>query len=346
MRERNVKMLKMGFTCASVVCILILLLSCFSETFQELKGFYLFFSLWFVAWEVLTFTVLVRHHVYAKLFYGVLSGTSLTITAIAGSYFSPDMIAVTYLVFLIFIPGLYINRPTCCITTTILSGTIFCFMVVYFKSDPTVVYIDIVNTIFCMVVGIVFNLYSINVQLENIESSVILKEQSTIDELTGLPNRRCFNRSIEDYFESCGCLSIVMMDIDFFKRYNDTYGHLMGDDCLAQVGACLRRTAQEHDVFIARYGGEEFIAIDYKNGPDTAKIIADAFVHNIAALQLANEKSDFRYVTLSAGYATYPESGAQNYMQLINFADAALYQAKSLGRNRSCKHTAPHTTQA
>lgn len=256
--ERNVKMLKLSFTFAAVINIMLFVFTFSVSILQEMKVFYGFFSIWFVVWEFLTFTILTKHHNLAKLFYAILAASALILTALAGSLYSKDMCTVTYFVFLIFIPGLYVNRPTYCIMTTVISNSIFCMMVVYFKSDPYIINIDIINAIFCGIVGIVFNFYSINMQLENIQSSIILKEQSTIDELTALPNRRCFNRKIDDYF-SCaliGEISIIMMDIDYFKIFNDTYGHLKGDECLSRVGNMLALTAKKYGVFVARYGGE------------------------------------------------------------------------------------------
>lgn len=335
LRERNVKMLKVAFTFAVAVDVILLILSYTMPLLDNMKGFYTFFTAWYILWEILTFTVLSKNQHFAKFFYGILSGSVLTMTALAGSYYSKDLCAVVFLVFLIFIPGLYVNKPTCCVTTTVLSGAIFCLMVAYFKTDPYIISVDITNTVFSVVVGIVFNLYSINIHLQNIQSSIILKEQSTTDELTALPNRRSFNKSIGDYFDACQDheLVIIMMDIDYFKKYNDTYGHLKGDECLAMVGKSLAKTAQQYGVFVARYGGEEFIVIDSEHGGKMAAEIAEAFIRNIEALHIENKGSDSQYVTLSAGYAACPGRSVDNYMQLINMADEALYQAKRSGRN-------------
>lgn len=256
-------------------------------------------------------------------------------TAIAGTLYSPNMCAVTYLVFLIFVPGLYVNRPTGCITTTVLSGVIFCFMSAYFKTDTYIISVDIINTIFSIVVGIIFNLYNINIQLENLQAAINLEKQSITDELTSLPNRRCFNINIGDYFGECkdSDMTIFMFDIDYFKKYNDEFGHLKGDECLSLIGKCLMKIAQENDIFVARYGGEEFVTVSRHNNENQVREIANAIVKNIRALGIPNPNSSFKKVTVSVGYATSKGCKAENYMQLINFADEALYMAKNQGRN-------------
>lgn len=176
-----------------------------------------------------------------------------------------------------------------------------------------------------------------NIHLKSIQSATILKEQSNVDELTTLPNRRCFNHFIEDYFASCNHqeVSIIMMDIDYFKKYNDAYGHLKGDECLKMVGRTLKMVAKKYGVFVARYGGEEFIAIDYKNGDNQIRQITDSFVKAVDCLGISNKCSSYNCITLCAGYASYKPSGAKDYMQLIAFADESLYKAKTSGRNCS-----------
>ena len=332
--QRNIKMLKVAYSFAIFINVSLFIYAYLDDFLKELGLFYGFFSNWMIIWTILLLIMIDKHPNYSKIFYFILATTALIITAVAGTYYSANMCAVMFMVFLIFIPGLYIGRPYLCLTYIIPSGILFISLVFVFKTDPQIIMIDIVNTIFSMIVSAFYSFYSIHVQLENIKASRVLSVQSTTDELTHLPNRRSFNKKIDTYFSKNEVenISIIMIDIDYFKTFNDTYGHLKGDECLSLIGEGLRRVAMKHQVFISRFGGEEFAAIVV--GDKDVEIIANDFVHTVAKLNIFNEKTPLERVTISAGYANYKMSKSKTYMELINEADEALYQAKSLGRNR------------
>lgn len=125
-----------------------------------------------------------------------------------------------------------------------------------------------------------------------------------------------------------------MMDIDHFKAYNDTKGHIAGDYCLECIGKTLRKFGETNGIFFARYGGEEFVAIDRNRGSKELEAIAQGIVDAIYVLGLPHESSDFKRITISVGYASQSDINAEDYIQLLACADEALYQAKRQGRNK------------
>jgi len=168
-----------------------------------------------------------------------------------------------------------------------------------------------------------------------------LEQLSYLDGLTGISNRRYFDtvlakewrRGMRDHFP----LSIAMIDIDYFKFYNDTYGHQSGDDCLKKVAHALKDALFRPGDFIARYGGEEFVAVLTNIGVDGAVEVASRMQHNIKRLNIPHEKSSVSdLVTVSIGLAcTVPQKGSEA-KELIHKADSCLYDAKEQGRNRIC----------
>ncbi|WP_051284103.1 GGDEF domain-containing response regulator [Desulforegula conservatrix] len=167
------------------------------------------------------------------------------------------------------------------------------------------------------------------------EANKKLKEIAFLDGLTGIPNRRHFDIA----FRSMGKqtirnqtnLSIIMIDIDHFKLYNDTYGHLQGDECLKKVGMILKSNLLRPTDFVARYGGEEFIAAlpetDLHGAEEVAKRIQAAFETE----RIPHDKGIGGIVTVSMGIAS--TDGSDGKVFIVEYADEALYTAKLSGRN-------------
>lgn len=159
------------------------------------------------------------------------------------------------------------------------------------------------------------------------------------DGLTGIASRRYFDEFIKREWKSAvrlaRTISALMVDIDFFKNYNDTYGHQQGDDCLKQIATALRNAIKRPLDIVARYGGEEFIALLPDTGKDGAVEVARAMQGNVADLKIAHESSRInKYVTISIGVAAMIPDRTKELDALIGYADKALYSAKSKGRNR------------
>jgi len=163
-----------------------------------------------------------------------------------------------------------------------------------------------------------------------------LAEMATRDQLTGLYNRRYFMEALErevaraERYEPD--LVLCMMDLDHFKRINDTYGHPAGDMVLSEIGSKLKECIRESDL-ICRYGGEEFAVILPNTQPEKARIVCERFRELVAGHKFIHNPSEF-HITLSIGIASYDRGTDQSPLEFIDAADQALYQAKSAGRNR------------
>ena len=166
----------------------------------------------------------------------------------------------------------------------------------------------------------------------------ILKRRSHLDGLTGLPNRRAFDETLAREWkrgQRLGSpLSLLLIDVDHFKNYNDHYGHLKGDDCLRQVSAALAEQGRATD-FVGRYGGEEFVALLPHTDLEGAKEVGEKFRRCVATLAIPHEASPVaERVTISLGLATALPSEEQSSASLVQAADEHLYRAKQLGRDR------------
>ncbi len=178
-------------------------------------------------------------------------------------------------------------------------------------------------------------------QLE--ESNANLARLSTIDPLTDLLNRRRFDEALDAEWRRAARtrspLSLILLDVDFFKRFNDGYGHLAGDACLRQVAGALRARSLRGTGMVARYGGEEFVALLPDTTSRGACHLAEAFRADIETLGLPHAHSEVcPVVTISLGVATAIPIPGSAAADIIAQADAALYQAKHAGRNRFAVH--------
>jgi diguanylate cyclase (GGDEF)-like protein len=167
-----------------------------------------------------------------------------------------------------------------------------------------------------------------------------LEELARIDSLTGLSNRRRLDDyltfAIKENRRQKKPLAVIMIDIDFFKNYNDYYGHSSGDRCLVQVAAKIKQTCQPNTDMVARYGGEEFVVILTNSDPAGAGLIAEAVRQGVCDLAIphaASEVSD--HVTLSIGvFSAVPVLDQHDYDWYLTASDRRLYNAKRAGRNR------------
>ncbi len=168
-----------------------------------------------------------------------------------------------------------------------------------------------------------------------------LQQLATTDALTRIANRRQFDRILMLEWRRLAReelpLSLILLDIDFFKSYNDFYGHLAGDDCLYQVAGAIASAVKRAGDLPARYGGEEFAVLLPNTEAEGANVVARTICDRLGALKLPHARSEIDpYVTLSCGIATTIPSPDQSPDSLIHSADRALYQAKSEGKNRIC----------
>lgn len=174
---------------------------------------------------------------------------------------------------------------------------------------------------------------------ELMEANAELQRLSFLDGLTGIANRRYFDEVLEKEWQrakrSHTSLALIILDVDFFKTYNDTYGHVAGDECLKKVAKILKDSTKRATDLVARYGGEEFTIIL----PDTdirgANQVGETVRINVEKLGIKHKKSLISHnVTISVGIAVVEVAWDSSPMEMVAAADQALYQAKQKGRNR------------
>jgi two-component system chemotaxis family response regulator WspR len=172
------------------------------------------------------------------------------------------------------------------------------------------------------------------------EMNVQLQRLASLDGLTGIANRRTFGERFEEEWlrarRDGSSLAIVLLDVDLFKGYNDSYGHQAGDECLKAVAHAIESSLRRPADFCARYGGEEFVMLLPQTTLEGAGVIAEAVRAKIESLQMAHDSSSIAgHVTASAGFAAVTPSRSNSADELLELADKALYLAKRSGRNRA-----------
>jgi diguanylate cyclase (GGDEF)-like protein len=178
-------------------------------------------------------------------------------------------------------------------------------------------------------------------QLE--EANQELQRLAVLDGLTQVANRRCFDQYLNSEWQRLvreqAPLSLILGDIDFFKLYNDTYGHQAGDECLKEVASAIRRAVKRSTDLVARYGGEEFAIILPYTVVEGAIRVAEQIRAEVKALAIAHVNSQAsQQISLSLGIASVVPTLESSPAMLISAADTALYQAKAAGRDRYYAH--------
>lgn len=166
-----------------------------------------------------------------------------------------------------------------------------------------------------------------------------LEELSRIDGLTHIPNRRYFD---EEYQKKCKemareqkSIALLMIDVDYFKRYNDHYGHGKGDECLIKIAGALKSSLKRPSDMVARYGGEEFIVMLQNIEYEGAKSVAESLIKAVSDLSIKHDYSSVSdHVTISLGMTFKPADEKLCKENLLKMSDDALYRAKESGRNR------------
>lgn len=171
------------------------------------------------------------------------------------------------------------------------------------------------------------------------ESNSLLRKLSSLDGLTEIYNRRAFDEFLKtEWAFACKHktpVSLLLLDIDYFKKYNDTYGHIQGDECLISVARELERFFHEKGYFAARYGGEEFAVVLPNTDAQKASQLAEDFQSTIREMKIEHANSRVsEIVTISIGVSCVKPSDPEEMKQILEFADRELNKAKQNGRNR------------
>ncbi len=204
----------------------------------------------------------------------------------------------------------------------------------------------LVGLVICvsMLVYVLMNIER-NANLKLYEANRSLQLQAATDGLTGILNRRGFDQVLQDEWRrhhiTSAPITLVLIDVDLFKQYNDEFGHLAGDDCLRAIAGVIQFSIRRSEDFAARFGGEEFAIVVPNANAEIGASIADQIRLRIKAMGIPNPRSWIdRCVTISVGSATMTPSDAESHVDLLREADAALYRAKESGRDRAV-HSAP-----
>lgn len=265
-----------------------------------------------------------------------------------------------YIGVVMFIAALLYMMPKSLLAIFLLPHLAFVTAMFFVQDDPEPRFINIAVTSLIIVVLILTARQNYDRRLENFQNKALIVEQnnelgkinhelnslnaeleqrSVTDSLTGLYNRRMFEETMKKEWERCRrysiTLSVIMMDVDHFKPYNDFYGHQTGDRCLQQIGELLMRMHRFASDIVARYGGEEFIVVLPYTDSTKAKALAERIRCEVERLKIQHEVSEISdYVTVSLGVASTIPSEDNSAEDLVYAADMALYEAKEQNRNR------------
>ena len=275
----------------------------------------------------------------------VLMGLLATGLLCAFVYFldiqNPNVATFTIVVFLTFSFGFYVGIPSAVLV--LLYSLFFFSKNKTFPFEYTSDSIDkvVVATIFLMVMVIMVGRLKqeMDRKTEELqEANRKLEELSLTDFLTGIANRRAFNQTYEYEFANAVrnqlSLSFLLLDLDFFKQYNDLYGHVAGDECLKKVAGVLRTRLKRHTDLVARYGGEEFVVLLPNTEVQEACKIADYIQEGLNSLKIPFSNSAISdHVTVSIGVTSIKPARNMDPTDVIKQADKALYTAKNKGRN-------------
>lgn len=233
-----------------------------------------------------------------------------------------------------------INNPKFLISVNSVSAFALLIFLYIRTEDITSFFAYAVNIIILIVfmsIGSILNYYTF---CDNEASKLQLEDVSVVDELTMLQNRRGLNKFfvnlLIDEVDEVDLLAIAMIDIDFFKQYNDIYGHIKGDMALSSIGIILQKIADEFSVDVFRYGGEEFLLFAKNKTIDETNEIIDRFNYLLKEENIIFEKGLEGCITCSIGVC-YISNGIapDKILSYIEMADSALYYAKETGRNKS-----------
>lgn len=252
------------------------------------------------------------------------------------SFISPQYVSVTILAMLFQIPILYIDKSSRINLFLVLGAVIYLVCIAPFKESA--LYVDeIINVFSFSAIAIVVGEFSRKSRLETFKAKAELQYFAYFDAITNLSNRRKFFEdlhTIDDSEEKRRMLSgMAMVDIDFFKKYNDTYGHQAGDYCLREIADRFIALQSLHNIHFYRYGGEEFTVLFYESSPVQISQLAETIRMEIEKAGLPHSASSLGIVTVSLGYALCGCTGGESAENYILKADKALYAAKAGGRN-------------
>ncbi|MDL2218517.1 GGDEF domain-containing protein [Christensenellaceae bacterium OttesenSCG-928-M15] len=283
--------------------------------------------------------------VFVLLFFFSLNAYGFYISVLENIY----GLGVTCMVFLICSQILFVLRLR---WRLFINGVVVSSIIVFsfaLKRYPVYIF-DIVNILFSSLAAIAYSFYISRILVSNMlharslaNESASLREISSTDELTGLNNRRSYIGTVDSFLgmrlRLKKSICALMLDVDYFKNYNDFYGHPKGDEVLRAIGKILHQAAREKGAYAARVGGEEFMILYLESRIIEAENFATEVLNKIRALHIPHAKSDVApIVTASLGLYILTHMVDETAEALYAHADDALYEAKHRGRNRIVRY--------
>ncbi len=270
-------------------------------------------------------------------------------SVVVAAFTTEDEVTVTFVVALFMIHALWVDMSWRINLAAIIATIAYLYVIYWFK-PPTIYEVEVVNTVTVAALAAVLGYMLRSSRMESFVTKRVLQIQVYTDSLTGLSNRRRLFEDLarlQDKASPSKATAFALLDIDYFKNYNDSYGHQIGDSCLKKLGDCFLNL-QDSNTHFYRYGGEEFVAVfaDYER--DGVDKLLENLAADIGRLNIEHVASPFKFVTLSIGISIVENKDVRTYESYLTRADIALYKAKELGRNRvvyysnDLKHTVKH----
>lgn len=277
-------------------------------------------------------------------------GWSAAIGVMDELFYNGEITAYVVMIFLFSVT--FIIRTSIFVTAQVVVLSAFFAALLFFQIEYTIVVGHFVNILICVIISTVTSRALYKTTIRNMISKMVigaknkelesmvaqLHEISATDALTGIYNRRKFNEIIDIEWRRAmrdrRLLSLIIFDIDFFKKYNDYYGHLKGDECLSAVGGMLLKKFKRANEYVSRYGGEEFTIVICDCEKREAVQVCERLIETVAELNIPHPVSGVApRVTVSAGLASIIPTVEDKLEDFIQRADQALYMAKESGRD-------------
>jgi diguanylate cyclase (GGDEF)-like protein len=325
----NEKMLSALSLMGGLLMLLPLLAVPFSRTKTNVVPVYVLSAVLLLAlFFLFRFAFMKKHTILGLyIFFSVLFLFAIYLSVIH----SPNMRATILLGMFFIMPLGFIDRPSRMNMFVAFWFIVHTVLSIYLK--PHFAFDDTINCVCFAMPGCFIGNIMVRVRLDSYEAHRLLTIEKETDVLTGLFNRRKLFETLAE-LETTGAekpSGILMMDIDHFKDFNDTYGHAAGDKCLSRLGEAFTQFSQNFRLHFYRYGGEEFLALAY--GYDEKDLLSIAESLRIA---VQSTDTDGHHTTISIGAAYCGDEQVRNYETIIDRADKAAYAAKRAGRNKVC----------
>ncbi len=265
----------------------------------------------------------------------LVSSIAYAYAILVGVYVAPHTITVTFLIVVFIFTTIFVDHSYKINIFTLSATTTYLILAYLLKTKETFSS-EIVNTLTVVALALVLGSFVRRASLQNIEMKESLRKQAYTDQLTSLPNRRKLFEDLalsEKTADIRKIRAFALLDIDYFKKYNDTYGHQVGDECLRKISSCLLSLQENKDICVYRFGGEEFLVAFWNMDEKEIHPLLDNFISNIKELNIPHQESEYKVVTMSGGFAQFSDIMDNKYESLISNADKALYKAKDSGRN-------------